>query len=208
MKPTFIAFEGIDGSGKSTQIKRLQQRLTQENKDVFVTCEPTNEDIGKLIRQIFSGNRDSNAYAIAGLFLADRMEHILNANDGLLKMLKDGYHILSDRYYLSSYAYHGAHVDIDWVIDMNKVAVNYLKPNAHFFIDISPEKSIERIQKGRLSKEIYETLDNLTAVRHKYYESIQKISAYENVIIINGDNDENTIAEEIYTNFLKVAICN
>lgn len=207
MKPTFIAFEGIDGSGKSTQIKRLEQRLFQENQHTFLTCEPTDKDIGKLIRQIFSGNRNSNAYTIAGLFLADRMEHILNPNDGLLKMLKDGYHILSDRYYLSSYAYHGAHVDIDWVMDMNKVAVNYLKPHAHFFIDISPEKSIERIQKGRISKEIYETLDNLTSVRNKYYESIQKISAYEKIIIINGDNDENTIAEEIYNNFLAIATC-
>lgn len=205
MNPTFIAFEGIDGSGKSTQIKRLQQRLIRDNQEVFVTCEPTKGYIGKLIREIFSGNRDSNAYTIAGLFLADRMEHILHPTDGLLKRLNDGFHVLTDRYYLSSYAYHGAHVDLDWVIDINTVAVNYLKPHAHFFIDISPEKSIERIQKGRISKEIYETLDNLIAVRNTYYESMQKISANEKVIIINGDNDEDTIAEEIYANFLKIA---
>ncbi len=208
MQPIFIAFEGIDGSGKSTQIKKLQQRILNLGEQVHITCEPTNEDLGLLIRKIFSGTRPSNPYAIAGLFLADRMEHILNDNDGMLKKLNEGYHILSDRYYLSSYAYHGAHVDIDWVIEMNKVAVNCLKPHAHFFIDISPEKSIERIQKGRTTQEIYENLDNLIAVRKKYLEAFDKISSYEKIVIIDGDKDEDSIAEEIYTNFLALTTCN
>jgi len=207
MQSLFIAFEGIDGSGKSTQMKRLQKHLIANGERVHSTCEPTSDDAGRLIRNIFKGNHISNPYSIAGLFLADRMEHILHPTQGILKFLADGYHVLSDRYYISSYAYHGAHVDMEWVINMNAVAVNHLKPHAHIFIDISPEMAMERIQKGRSSQELYETLDNLSIVRNKYFESFEKIALVEKIIIIDGNRDEDSVASEIYDIFLSLSTC-
>src|SRR5258708_6607704 len=117
----FIAFEGIDGSGKSTLIKLLAEKLQQEGHKVYSTFEPTDSFIGKIIRDIFKHKIEADHKTIAALYLADRLEHLLNKKDGLLKKMEDGYTIVTDRYYFSSYAYHGTHMPIDWVIDANSL---------------------------------------------------------------------------------------
>src|SRR5690554_4018885 len=109
----FIAFEGIDGSGKSTQIALLRSRLESLGYQVHQTCEPTTGPIGRMIRDIFSGKMEGNHHTIAGLFVADRLHHILNKKDGLIAQLTRGHVVLTDRYVLSSYAYQGAHVDLE-----------------------------------------------------------------------------------------------
>ena len=195
--PLFIAFEGIDGSGKTTQAKRLADRLTLEGTTIHLTAEPTKRTIGKMIREIFSGAAKADERVIAGLFVADRLDHILNDQDGMLNLLRSGTTVISDRYYLSSYAYHGVHTDMDWVIASNAMAAKLLRPDLNIFIDVSPEIAMERIASGRTGTELYETLDNLKAVRQKYFEAFEKVRGEEKIEIINGDRPHDEVSADI-----------
>lgn len=196
-KPLFIAFEGIDGSGKSTQIKRLAAHLTQLGHKVHTTCEPTTGPIGKMIRDIFGHRMPGTQHTIAALFAADRLEHILNQTDGMLKMLNEGYTVITDRYYFSSYAYHSVHVNMDWVMEANHEAAKLLRPDINLYIDISPEESMRRIAATRANIEMYETLENQKHVYEKYEEAFALLSGTEKIIRINGAQPEQKVAEDI-----------
>lgn len=197
-KNLFIAFEGIDGSGKSTQVKLLSENLTAAGLKVYVTCEPTDSPIGKMIRDIFSHRMEADHRTIAGLFVADRLDHLLNKTNGILKKLEEGYTVITDRYYFSSYAYQSPYMDLNWVISANSLSANLLRPDLNIYIDISPEVSIERINKGRDSVELYETLENLQNVRDKYFEVMALLKDEEKIFVTDGNRDTLEISEEIW----------
>ena len=198
MKNLFIAFEGIDGSGKSTQVKLLAEKLTEKGHQVYTTHEPTSGPVGKMIRDIFNHRMEGDQRTIAALFVADRLEHLLNKTDGILKRLAEGYTVITDRYYFSSYAYHSVHVDMDWVIAMNREATKLLRPDLNVYIDISPEVSMQRIQKGRESVEMYETLENQKQVYAMYEKAFELEKDHEMIFRVNGDQDAVKISEEIW----------
>lgn len=197
-KGLFIAFEGIDGSGKSTQVKRLAEFLAQKGLKVYATCEPTDSPIGKIIRDIFNHRMEGDQRVIAALFAADRLHHLLNSSDGIMKKLEEGYTVITDRYYFSSYAYHSVHnINMDWVISANALSAEILKPDLNIYIDINPEISMQRISNGRAHIEMYETLDNLTKVHEKYKEAFEKIGKEENVFVVDGNRTSEAIFTEI-----------
>lgn len=193
----FIALEGIDGSGKSTQIQLLKHFFETRGGKVYTTAEPTSGPIGKIIRDIFSHRYEADQKVIAGLFVADRLDHLLQNEEGMVRKIKDGFTVLTDRYYFSSYAYHGVHCDMDWVIQSNEVNASILRPDYNIFIDVAPEVSMERISAGRASLELYETLDNLKRVREKYFEAFEKLKDKENIYIIDGNGTAEEVAEKI-----------
>jgi dTMP kinase len=197
-KNKFIAFEGIDGSGKSTQIKLLGEKLKQEGHSIYQTFEPTNNPIGKMIRAIFSGMMQADHRSIAALFVADRIEHVVNEKDGLLKMLREGFTVLTDRYYFSSYAYHSAYMPMDWVIEANRFSTEMLRPDLTIYIDIEAEISLERITKNRQNIELYESLENLKTVRNNYFEAFKKLQSVEKIAIINGNQTEEKVTQDIW----------
>lgn len=194
----FIALEGIDGSGKSTQVKLLSESLIKQGHKVYATFEPTDGPIGKIIRDIFSHKMEADHRTIAGLFVADRLDHLLNKTNGILKKLEEGYTVITDRYYFSSYAYHGIHMSMDWVIEANSLSADLLRPDLTIYIDISPEESMSRIKKGRNSTELYETLDNLRNVRAKYLEAFGLLKSKEHVFITDGNRVSENIANDIW----------
>lgn len=198
-KPIFIALEGIDGSGKSTQAKLLYENCIAQSKSTHLTCEPTYHAIGKNIRQILKGDLQADIRTVAALFVADRIDHIVHPDYGMQKYLGDGEWVISDRYYFSSYAYQGAHCDLDWVIDINKICAKLLAPTCTFYIDIEPALALERIKKRKENIEIYESLENLELVRKTYSRAIEKLKKTEHVKIINGNQSEQAIAAEIWT---------
>jgi dTMP kinase len=200
----FIAFEGIDGSGKSTQIKILSERLKKEGHKVYITFEPTDSPIGSIIRSIFSRRLVADERTIAGLFVADRLDHLLNETNGILKKIEDGYTVITDRYYFSSYAYHGVHVPVDWVIQANSLSAQLLRPDVNIYIDIPPEVSMERLNEGRYSMDLYETLDNLTKVRNLYLDVIERLKHEENTVIIDGNRTTEAISSDIWDCVLTV----
>jgi dTMP kinase len=207
-KNFFIAFEGIDGSGKSTQVKLLTEKLTEAGLKVYTTCEPTDSPIGKMIREIFSHRMEADHRTIAGLFVADRLDHLLNKTNGILKKLEEGYTVITDRYYFSSYAYQSPYMDLKWVIEANSLSANLLRPDLNIYIDISPELSIDRLNKGRTSIELYETLENLQNVREKYFEVMELLKSEERVLITDGNRSPEVISNDIWNTISSQFIIN
>ena len=194
----FIAFEGIDGSGKSTQVKLLAQKLTEAGHKVYITFEPTDSYIGTIIRQIMKGEIKADNKTIAGLFVADRLNHLLNDTNGIVKKINDGYTVITDRYYFSSYAYHSVHMDMEWVIQANAMSAEILRPDVNIYIDISAEISMKRLHKNRETIELYENLENLRAVREKYLHAFEKLAQEENIFTVNGNRALENIADDIW----------
>ncbi len=194
----FIAFEGIDGSGKSTQVKLLTESLKKAGHKVYPTFEPTNSPIGAVIRNIFNHRIEADHRAIAGLFIADRLDHLLNKTNGILKKMEEGYTVITDRYYFSSYAYHGIHMSLDWVIGANSLSADLLRPDLNIYIDLSPELSMKRLTTGRSSMELYETIENLRNVREKYLEVIDKLKFKEQIFVTDGNRSAEAIASDIW----------
>lgn len=196
----FIAFEGIDGSGKTTQARLLAEKLVSAGHQVHLTAEPTRGPVGKMIRDIFNHRQEADHRTIAALFVADRLDHLLNhTDDGVLKQMSEGKVVITDRYYFSSYAYHSVHVPMDWVIASNSLSAEILKPAAHIFIDVDPGICMERINNGRSSTELYETLDNLKKVREQYFKAFELLSDREKVLIIDGNRSVEAIAGDVFS---------
>ena len=202
-KNLFIALEGIDGSGKSTQLKLLKDKFEQAGHKVYTTCEPTDSPIGKMIREIFGHKMEADHNTIAALFVADRLHHIQNKTNGILKMLDEGYTVITDRYYFSSYAYQSTHVDLDWVIRANSLSAGILRADLNVYIDITPEQSIERIKSSRENIELYETLENLKNVRDKYFEVMDLLRADEKIFVTDGNKSPEMIASDIWDEIVK-----
>lgn len=197
-KNLFIALEGIDGSGKSTQTKLLTEKLTGQGHKVYSTFEPTDNQIGKLIRNILKGNAKADHRIIAGLFVADRLDHLLNEEYGIVKKLDEGFTVITDRYCFSSYAYQGTHMNMDWVIQANAMSAEILRPDINIFIDVSPEISMQRVHANRDNIELFETLDNLKLVRAKYMEAFEKLRSVENIFMVDGNRSPEMIAHDIW----------
>ncbi len=201
----FLVFEGIDGSGKSTQIQQVYNRLREQGRDVVSTFEPTDGPIGKLIRQMLSGQMPTDQRTIASLFAADRTDHLVNSETGVRKQVDDGKIVLCDRYYFSSYAYHAQYIDMDWVIQANSLNSDILRPHATLFIDVDPDVCMERIQASRNALEIYEKIDIMKQVRANYFLAFERLKDQEEVIIIDGNHSPETVAQKIWEQVSQLA---
>lgn len=199
-----MTFEGIDGSGKSTQLKLLCEKLNHEGLKVYTTFEPTDSPIGSLISNIFNHRIEADHKTIAGLFVADRLDHLLNKTTGILKKIEEGFTVVSDRYYLSSYAYQGAHVPLDWVIRANSLSADLLRPDLHIFIDVTPETAMHRLNSTRSNIELFETYENLNLVRNKYFEVMELLKHEENIFITDGKREPQIIARDIWQAVSKI----
>ena len=195
-KGKFIVFEGLDGSGKTTQIRSLALRLKAQNKRAEITCEPTKGDVGKLIRKCLSSEIPADSHVIAALFAADRLDHIMRP-DGLLNMLANDDYVLCDRYYLSSYAYQSMDTDLGWIMDINAVSARKLKPDCHIFIDITPDLALERLSK-RKTLEIFEEYEKQKLIYENFHNIIAQLKDTENIVVIDGGRDEMTVMNDIW----------
>ncbi|MCP4022981.1 MAG: dTMP kinase [Desulfobacteraceae bacterium] len=194
----FIVFEGIDGSGKSTQIKMLTDSLHKKGYPVFSTFEPSDGPIGSLIRKMLSGEVETDQRTIAMLFAADRTDHLLNRKNGIKNKVNQKIIVLCDRYYFSSYAYHAQHIPMDWVIQLNQLNEDILRPDMTVFIDVDPKTCFERIEKARSSLEIYEKIDVMKEVRDHYFTAFKKLKTKEKVVVVDGNTTTQNVAQSIW----------
>ena len=160
-KGIFIVFEGIDGGGKSTQIKMLADYFKDKGYEVEFHVEPTEGYVGSLLwTYMRSKDRSFNPETEALLFAADRIEH----GKTIKQALFEGKVVISDRYLHSSLAYQGAAgVDSDWMQSLNKHA---LKPSLVILLDIDPERSLERVSDR--ARTVFEETEYLKKVRAEY----------------------------------------
>lgn len=196
MRGKFIVFEGLDGSGKTTQIKLLADRLCKQGYDVHITAEPTTSLSGSILRDVLSGASERNAYELATLFAWDRIHHNTNAINGIEKLLAEGKTVICDRYYYSSIAYQGAITDFEWVRSMNADCPAIRKPDLCIFLDLSASESMERIRRNRSSIEIFEKEDSLTRIREAFKKTFSMLD--DNVVTINASGTPDQISETIY----------
>ena len=173
----FITFEGIDGSGKSTQVKLLEDYLSDRGTKVFLTKEPGEGELGKAIRTEILDRRDIDIepYAELCLFCADRVQHI---RELILPKLKDGYTVICDRYYDSTLAYQGSGrgIDPDLVFRMAMASSLGVEPDITFFLSIPVEQALLRLKdraKER-NKMDEEPLEFHSRVDEGYRELIEK----------------------------------
>jgi len=193
----FIVFEGIDGSGKTTYAQRLAADLSTQNNEAHFTFEPTKYVIGSLIRKVITHEISMNEQSIAALFAADRLDHVQNPEYGMLQYLNKGHHVVSDRYYISSYAYHVPHVSLSWVIEANSIAASLLKADITFFINISVETSLDRISANRSQFDLFENKERISIVRDNYFKALDTVSDSENIIMIDGERPVDVVYKEI-----------
>lgn len=197
-KGCFITFEGIDGSGKSTQIQLLKSRMEAAGNTCCQTLEPSGGPVGSLLRQYLSGRMKADEYTLAALFAADRLDHLHNTTDGICPKIEQGIHVICDRYILSNYAYQGVRVPLDWIMQLNQAALDALRPDCHIFIDISPETAMERMAKERFHADLYETEERLREVRSCYHKLINELEGQEKIFIVDGNQPAQIVADTIW----------
>ncbi len=202
----FVTFEGIDGSGKSTQIQNISKRLKAQDLKVYTTFEPTDGHVGSLIRQMLSGTISIDQRTIASLFAADRTDHLTNQKNGIKKKVDNGELVLCDRYYFSSYAYHAQYIDMEWIIHTNSLNAEILKPDLTIFIDVDPDVCIERIKLSRSQFEMYEKIDVMKKVRANYFKAFDKLKGQEKIAIVDGNTNMQEVEEAILNEINKLGI--
>ena len=193
----FIVFEGIDGSGKSTQLQMLKDRLETAGIPCSETREPTDSVFGKLLRDVLTKKVKADNRVLAPLFAADRMDHILREEEGLLAVREKGNVILCDRYYFSNYAYQSTSLPLQYVISVNEPCAALMRPDLTFFIDVSPKTAMERINTNRGQTELFEKEEILEKTRNQYLSAFEAVKDTENVKIIDGSRSPQDIADEI-----------
>jgi len=193
----FVVFEGIDGTGTTTQLHLLRDRFQTETPVVF-TAEPTNSEIGRLIRTFLKGKHVVHPDTMARLFSADRNEHLFGSG-GIMELVDSGHAVFSDRYLFSSLAYQG--------IEGNSLLPERLNsdfplPEYLFFFDIDPDVAMKRVESRNVDKEIYEQTPFQRIVRDRYLrilENTEKQHPDMQVIRINAEARIEEIAEKIWS---------
>ena len=197
--PKFIVFEGIDGAGKTTQINLLREALEKRGYSCAVTAEPTDLPSGKAIRRALAKEVDSTPLQMAEMFAHDRELHNTDAQVGIEKLLKDGTTVICDRYYYSSLAYQGTVLGYDTVAALNLDNPNIRTPDVCIFLDLTPEKSLQRIGARGEAVEMYENLDYLTRTRTTFFEIFDKLRQRgEKIAVIDADGSVEQVSARIF----------
>jgi len=200
----FISFEGIEGSGKTTQAKHTVRFLQDKGHDCVITREPGGTRIGEKIRAILLDplSKDMDPLTELLLYTADRAQHI---KEYILPLLSDGRMVLCDRYYDATMAYQGfaRGLDIGLIEKMHQLLFENLKPDITLLLDLPPEIGLERAWKqinngNRISEETRfeeERLSFHKRVRAGYLE-LSRLEP-ERFRVIDASKKEDEVREEI-----------
>ena len=198
MDKLFIAFEGPDGSGKGTQVDLFKNYLINNGISAYFTHEHTEGPIGKLIRQVLSGNVKLTTEALQTLFTADRIEHQKEISDNL----NNGF-VVTDRYYASTISYIQT-IDIRKEIldEITKLNCIQRKPDVWIYVRCTVEESMKSIANRNGTPEIYDKEEKLRLILDAYDKFF---ASQDNVIIANRDGRlPNEIHEEIIMKLKKI----
>ena len=188
----FIVLEGLDGSGKSTAAELLKQKLTQPGApEPFLTREPSDGPIGRLIRQALTKEITLDPKTFTLLFAADRAVHTRQIEE----ILDSGRWVICDRYLGSTVAYQSASfgdsADWEWLLGMQKKSV--ITPDLTILLDIDPEVSMARVSSRGEELSRFEKLDFQRRVRSAYLRLAEQLD-YQ---IVDASADEKQVAETV-----------
>ena len=164
---------------------------------VHRTAEPTDSVTGGLLRDALGGFVQRDAYELSALFLSDRIFHNVNTKNGIRHYLEQGYDVICDRYYYSSFAYQGMDADLSWVMDMNLHCPEILKPDLCIFLDICPAVGEERLSSDRSHREIYENVATQQRVRKRFLEVFDLLKDNENIKIVDAARSVEAVSADI-----------
>lgn len=196
-KGRLIVIEGLDGSGKGTQINLLSEYIRRSGGMAYITAEPTSSSTGGMIRDALGGFAARDAYELSALFLADRIFHNVNPKNGIRKYINEGIDVICDRYYYSSFAYQGIDADLDWVMQMNLGCKDIMKPDLCIFLDVDTELCNRRIEENRLDREIYENIDAQRKIRSRFSEVFDRLKDCENIRIVDAGRTIAEVSEDV-----------
>ncbi len=168
-KGLFVAIEGIDGAGLTTQTKILADRISSIGREVLMTKEPTPGPIGQVIRKVLSGEIEHEPCVLALLFAADRAYHF---STEILPALLKRKIVISDRYVLSSLAYQGLFLPISWVKEINSCAP---PPDICILIDVDESTARERMVRRGNKREIFEREGEADLIRQNFLKLAEEL---------------------------------
>lgn len=186
-------FEGLDGSGQSTQIDLLAKYIKSKKRKIHLTAEPTNNIIGGLIRGILTHQWKLSNTGIQLLYCADRAHHL---ESEVIPAIKRGNIVISSRYYFSTLAFGSLNNDVKWLEAINE---KFPQPDITFFIKVSPRECIRRINGSRFRTEFFEKEEKLKEV-YKTYLDIIKNKKYKKIFTINGEQSP----EKVHADIIKI----
>ena len=196
----FITFEGPDGSGKSTVIKAVYERLINEGYSVILTREPGGTPIAEKIRDVILDNSNTalDARTEALLYAASRRQHLV---EKIWPAIKEGKIVLCDRFLDSSLAYQGEgrKLGIENILNVNLFATENTYPDLTLFFNISPEEGLKRVSKDK--KRVADRLDNENANFHQeVYNGFLKVNSMykDRIQVIDATKSLNEVIENAY----------
>ncbi len=200
----FITFEGMDGSGKTTQMHRLAERLRSLGRTVTETVEPGGPPIAQKIRRILldSANQELSPTAEILLYFASRAQ---NVDEWILPALARGEIVISDRFTDSSLVYQGVGrgLGVDTVVELDRIACRGLKPDLTILVDVDAEASLARARSRNQAEPHCETrMDDQALEFHlKVYQAYHALAAAEpeRVRLVDGSAAIDEIEREVWT---------
>ena len=196
----FITFEGGEGAGKSTAIKRIVEKLTSEGYEIVLTREPGGTPIAEEIRNVILDKKNTamDPRTEALLYAASRRQHLV---EKVIPALKEGKLVLCDRFIDSSLAYQGGArgIGIDNVYNMNLFATEGMLPDLTILFDIKPEEGLARIaanSQREVNRLDVEKLAFHNKVRDSFHELAKKFP--QRFVIIDASKGPDEVFEESY----------
>jgi dTMP kinase len=189
----FVSFEGLDGSGKSTQVERLRATLAAEGREVVTAREPGGTALGERLRELVLHGEEMTPWAEALLYAAARAELVAQV---IRPALERGADVLVDRYLDSSVAYQGVGrgLGLDAVLELNLNAVGGLLPDRTFVLAVDAGTSRGRV--GGDPDRIERAADSFHAAVAVGYEQLAARFP-ERIVVLDGELDPETLADRI-----------
>ena len=196
-KGFFISFEGGEGTGKSTQVRLLADRLSEDGNLVFTTREPGGANISEKIRNILKSSPDMDSITEVLLMFAARREHFVKS---IKPHLEQGYTVICDRFFDSSLVYQGIlkNVSIEQIMQLKFMTLNDFEPDFTLILDIPPSIAKERIRYRQLCLDNYDMMsENEYNVVRNGFRKIAETFSFR-CKLINASGDERKVFSRIY----------